>query len=272
MSKFKIILTNEITDLNLEFLVRDSNIADRWYQELQKNYPLHEKNRFSNWNSNNKTLINELNEQINIINNYQHIITAEVKESFNQQDLNYLHIFFEKLRGEVFAKSSWYKDSPLHVKDALEKFNVLIHQLESSLRTKNKHPTVVVTFQNSKKLKLKQDDYKYFTYKWTSGTVYINYCQVGKTILDVFKDRDSIKEGVRPQIYYSADFMIKFGPSTNIITYFIKSILLNRWIKRQNFKFDNLSLGMIPVADLITNISKEELLKFTQVKQVECIK
>jgi len=272
MQKFKVVLTNGHEDLDLEFAVRNSTTADKWYQELGKNYELYETDRFSDWNDDRSDLIKELNDQIDIINSYENIIDLKINENPSQKELNYLHKFFENLRGEVFEMTPWYKKSPGHVKMAVERFNVLIHQLESTLRTKNKHPTLVVTFKDSPRIDLEQEDYDQFTYKWSQGTVYINYCQVGKTVLDVFKDRDSIAEGVRPQIYYSADFMIKFGPSTNLLVYMLKTIALKFWIMQQQFKFKNLSLGMIPVADLITRVSRDHLTKFKRVKRVECIR
>jgi hypothetical protein len=272
MHKFKIVLTNDSEELNLNFNVKNTDIANKWYQELCKNYELYETNRFSDWGEDYSEIILNLNQQINIINNYDNVIDFKINEILNQKELNRLHKFFENLRGEVCQITPWYAKSPETVKTALIKLNVLIHQLESSLRTKNKHPTLVVTFKNAPRIDLSDDDYKNFTFKWTSGTVYINYCQVGKTILDVFKDRDEITEGIRPQVYYSADFMIKFGPSTNLFIYIIKKLMLKFWIFRNNFKFKNLSLGMIPVAELETKISRTELVKFKKVKTVECIK
>lgn len=271
MRKFKVTLTDGIRDLDLEFSLRNSHIADRWYRELVKNYDLYEADRFSDWGDTYTDLFEDLNNQIKIINSYQTVIDVEIKETYDQKDLNHLHTFFDKLRGEIFQKNSWYNSVPPDIKTALERFNILIHQLESTLRTKNKHPTLVVTFKDSLKLDLEEDDYRYFTYKWTYGTVYINYCQVGKTVLDVFKDHDCISEGIRPQRYYSADFMIKFGPSTNFVTFIFKKVLLKFWLMKQKFKFDRLALGMIPVADLVTDITNDELLCFNRVKQIECI-
>ena len=272
MNKFKVLLTNDSDDLELIFNLRKTTIADKWYQELSKNYELYETERFSDWGDHHSKIITEINQHIDAINNYDNVIDYNAKENITQHELNYLHKFFEDLRGEVSQMTPWYVNAPTHIQTALTRLNVLIHELESSIRTKNKHPTAVVTFKNSPKLDLAQEDYKYFTHKWKSGTVYINYCQVGKTILDVFKDRDSIAEGVRPQIYYSADFMIKFGPSTNLLAYILRKIWLTVWLKKQNFKFNNLSLGMIPVADLVTDVSKEQLIRFKKVKRVECIR
>lgn len=268
---FNLILTNGTEDLVIPFRIRDTKIAKKWFNELSKNYSLYETERFTNWGTGN--VIEKLNKCIDLINNYDNIIDRYInKDSKNiQQDLNYLHKFFEDLRGDVNIETDWFRKSPEYIKKAVEEFNILIHQLEAELRTSN-HPTVVVTFENRPKFNLEKDDLKHFTFKWKSGTVYINYCQVGKTVLDVFKDKDHIAEGIRPQEYYSADFMVKFGPSTLYYLYILKKIYLKSWLKKQTFKFENPNLGMIPVADLSKNIDREYLKKFNKVKGIECLK
>jgi hypothetical protein len=266
---FDVILTNGLEDLTLTFKVRNTNIAKRWFDELAQNYEILEDHRLSNWGGHD--YIGDLNYHIGIINQYDNIIDRTVSLSSTQEDFNYLHTFFENLRGEVIVGTPWYNSAPEYVKNSVCEFNVLIHKLESSVRTQTKHPTIVVTFKNRPRFELTQSDIDYFTCKWQSGAVYINYCQVGKTVLDVFKDNDDVGT-VRPQTHYSADFMVKFGASTPLIYHLARMALLQSWIKTRKFKFKNLNIGMIPVADLITSVDKEYLLKFNRVKQVKCLK
>lgn len=266
---FELVLTNGVDDLNLLFCVRNSNIAYKWFDELCKNYELYETDRLTNWGSRN--FVDEINQCIEIINKYDSFIDRYASSKTTQQDLNYLHKFFEDARGEIAEGTNWFDSAPDNVKDAVQKFNVLIHQLEADLRTKGKHPTAVVTFKNRPRYELSDEDCKNFTYKWKSGTVYINYCQVGKTVLDAFKDNDNIAEAIRPQTHYSADFMVKFGPSTPAIIYYLRKMLIQIWLKRKKFPFKHLNIGMIPVADLVTPVEKSILVKFNKVKEVRCI-
>jgi len=264
----KLILTNGKEELSIPFKVRNTPIAKKWFDELCKDYPLFETDRFTNWGTNN--IIQKLITNLNVIRSYDSSINVTISNNITQQELNHLHKYFEDLRGEIGVGTNWFNNAPGGVQDALMKFNILIHQLEADLRTVN-HPTVVVTFKDRPNIKLKQEDLKYFTFRWTSGTVYINYCQVGKTVLDMFKDKDKIAKGVRPQEYYSADFMVKFGPTTPYIFYLLRKLYINIWIKFQPFKFKNPNLGMIPVADLVSNIDRNHLKKFNKVKGIECI-
>lgn len=265
MKMFRLVLTNGIDDCHLDFSVRKTSIAKKWFKELSCDYDLYETDRLSNWG--NVGLINRINYHIGIVNQYENIIDKKVDHTTTQDDLNYLHKFFENLRGEIDKKTKWFINAPDQVKQSVESFNILIHQLEANIRTKDKYPTAVVTFSDRPRFKLTEKDMQHFTYKWQQGTVYINYCQTGKTVLDAFKDKDDLAE-VRPQTHYSADFMVRFGPSTNPIVYAIRSLLLNSWLRKKQFPFDNLNIGMIPVADIIGDISKKELLKYNRVKEV----
>ena len=267
---FKIILTNNKEDIALTFKVRETPIAEKWFEELCKNYPVFEDTRFSNWNLEND-LIDNLNEQIDIINSYENIIDYKASITTTQHDLNYLHKFFEDLRGEVIIGTPWFHKAPTRIQQALEEFNLLIHHLEEHLRSPG-YPTLVVTFKDRPRYTLTNDDIKHFTFKWKKGTVYINYCHVGKPILDVFKDKDKITNGIRPQTKYSADFMVKFGPSTKHYIFLLRKLTISIWLLFQKFKFVNPNIGYIPVADIIDDFDITNFNKFNRVKKIECIK
>jgi hypothetical protein len=265
---FKLILTNGVDDYEITFKVRDTNIAKKWYSELSKNYPLYETERFTNWGT--LEIISKLNEHIQIINEYDKLIEKTLSSNPTQEELNLLHKYFEDLRGDVIHETNWWKKAPEKIKKSVEQFNVLIHQLEANTRTKN-HPTVVVTFKDRPILDLDTDDLKYFTYRWKKGTVYINYCQVGKTVLDVFKDNDKLAQGVKPQIYYSADFMVKFGPTIPYTLYLFRKICISAWYQFQRFNFEHSNIGMIPVADLAQDIDIDTMINFNKVKDIVCL-
>ena len=46
---FKLVLTNNLEDAELAFKVKDTPIAKKWFDELCKNYPIYENDRFSSW-------------------------------------------------------------------------------------------------------------------------------------------------------------------------------------------------------------------------------
>lgn len=253
MSRLIVTLTNGSQDKDLIFNIHDTDIAQRWKQELEKQYPILERNRFQGWPNSEKTLEwyrTELKKRIDTVNNYRQN-TIQYASIEDQQSLNYLHKFFEELRGTTNAGTDFYNNAPNDVKIAVDQFNMLIHECEHQMRNGDS-PMLVVTFKGKQRLELSDDDYEHFTFKWKYGEVYINYCEVGKPLLDIFKDGDTIvgKDAVKPQRLYSADFMIKFGPDVPDAHQEQRLKMFNEWYSKQTYNFKNLSLGMIPVASI----------------------
>jgi hypothetical protein len=260
-------LENDTEHKDVVFEIFNTDIAHRWATEIGMNYRLYETERFKGWPCSDKNLsyyIREINKQIIAVNLYKPNTIENTISDYNQDLLNYLHKFFEILRGPVEIGTKFYNEAPIEVKNAIDQFNVLIHECEHLLREKNQ-PTIVVTFQDRPRYELKDKDHQNFTFKWEFGTVYINYCEVGKPLLDVFKDQDSHVglDNIRPLNYYSADFMIKFGPSVPEEYYQERSKNFQSWYSNQNFNFDKskLSLGLIPVAKILDARNQKEIIE-----------
>jgi len=267
MSKLVVTVTDKQTTKDLVFNIYDTVIAKKWKEEVEKNYPIQERNRFQGWPNNKKTIKyfqTELKNRIDVVNNYNsNTITCTNIDT--QEDLNFLHTFFENLRG----RTDFYNNAPDKVKTAIDDFNRLIHECEHEMRDTDS-PTLIVTYGGKPRLKLLKEDFENFTFQWKYGEVYINYCEVGKPLLDIFKDKDKVvgDEGVRPQSLYSADFMIKFGPSVPDDFYKNRLNEFNEWYEAQNYNFKHKALGMIPVAMLEQG---EPYPNYTEVESV-CIK
>ena len=270
MSQLVLTLTNGFTDKKLYFDIFETNIAQKWAIEVGKNYTIYENDRFINWSNNKKDktyYINELNTQMKIVNYYSPNIIPFFLTlvQVNQNSFNILHKFFEDIRGPIENPPEFYKNAPHEVQEAVNRFNIMIHEFESCMFNEllnNKHPEsrLIVTFNDRLRHKLIDEDYEHFTMKWAFGKVYVNYCEVGKTILNFIHDNDSHMgtSNIRPQRHYSADFQVKFAPT-------ISDKELHRrieWLKAGynskkeffeslGFPYDNkLSLGMISVASL----------------------
>lgn len=273
---FEITIGNTETQSVLEFEILQTNIAQSWANEIAKNYPLYETDRFTNWPNNTKSkkyYEYYLKYHMDIIEQYGYKIDFG-KLDF-QDALNKMHKHFEDLRGHVDRPSFWYQTAPQKVKNSVDRFNVLIHEYENFLEEENqdfKNPTIVCTFCDRPKYALNDEDYQHFTHSWEYGTVYINYCEVGKPLLDVFKDQDVYAEAVRPQSTYSADFMIKFGPTVPEEFVNKKQKDFDRWYAKQNYNFKHLSLGLIPVAKIKTNIDINSLQGYNRIYNAQCKK
>ena len=270
MSKLVVTLTNKVEDKDLVFDIYDTAIANKWKDEIIKQPPLHEVNRFQGWPSSGKTVEHykqELKKIIDIVNDYRSD-TIQQTSINSQQELNYLHTFFENLRGTSDKGTEFYNQAPEHVKNAVDNFNKLIHECEHTMRDND--PTIVVTFNDKHRYPLADSDYEHFTFKWKYGEVYINYCEVGKPLLDIFKDKDEMlgTEAIKPQSLYSADFMVKFGPTVPDDFYNKRLNEFEEWYAEQAYYIKNRALGMIPVAILEKG---EPYPHFTEVKSV-CVR
>ena len=270
MSKVCITLVNDNNEYkDIIFDVFDTNIAGKWLDEIAKEYPINEDWRFTGW-PNGKTAdyyISELNKCIDIINDYEEgtiILRGDA-------DLNHLHKYFEVLRGGILTPNPWFEQSPLQVKNAVCDFNVLIHNYEKLLQSNHLSPTITCTFKGQR-FPLNEEDYQFFTYKWKFGTIYINYCEVGKHLLELYGDNDSVvgDDNIRPLEYYSADFKLKFFTDCTDEEFEQYNSGLQLWLKENKeafSRFKHLSLGFIPVA--LLNYRDSGLEGLTQRKVID---
>lgn len=275
LNTFEITIGNNSNHSTLEFDIFQTDIAQQWAKEIAKDYPLYETNRFTNWPDSKKSkryYEYYLKYHMSNIQKYGGH-TIDIDNFDFQAALNEMHKHFEDLRGHVDRPSIWYQSAPAKVKNSVDRFNVLIHEYENLLAEENqkfRNPTIVCTFKHRPKFELKEDHYKYFTHHWKYGTVYINYCEVGKPLLDVYKDNDDHVESIRPQSTYSADFMIKFGPTVPKHYVEQKEKRFFDWYKQKGYNFKNLSLGMIPVAKLKNSVDLDKLKSYNTVINVSC--
>lgn len=278
---FKIIFKNqESVELPLDFQVYDTNIAQRWYSSLvdqcnEKN-TIREQDRLYNFPNNKWTeekLVDELNNCIAVINSNKKVIHHSAFVGMPQDQLNHLHHYFENLRGAVLSPSEFWQRADHNVQEALERFNIIIHRAENFYNNTAKAeylPRIVCTFSNKKRYNLANDDYKYFTLLRNFGEVYINYCEVGKPLYDVYKDGDDIvgEDNIRPLRYYSPDFTAYFHSRSNDSVQLFLNGMDKWWDQNHNYlgalgfvKDDpKNAIGNIPVAMLVDNgMSRNEI-------------
>ena len=205
MKTIEVTLTNQTEDLILLFNLYDIPIAHRWFDLLSEvtndpKFYIREKDRFHNF-PNGETLediCDRINNCIEIINSY-HPSSIPI------------HKHFELYRGGVLTPSKMYDKGDLDLRDTISDYNELIHRLEYKIR--GRPPEIVIPFEPLYRLPLKESDYQSFNLRREFGEISINYCEVGKQILDVFVDEDDIvgEDNIRPLRYYAADMTLYFG-------------------------------------------------------------
>lgn len=273
--------------LVLNFKIRDTPVAKLWTARMRErtNYLLDHPDRFYSFSSvtqERERAVTEIQQCINTINSWEPIIHREFE--YTQDCLNYLHNIFERYHGLLDEQNSdYWLRAPDNVRRALAELNLAVHRCESV--TSGKYPRFVCTwFGMPKAYRLDTDLQRlYGTSQIQFGTVYLNYCEIGKTVEDLTYDDDKYigDDAFRPFSHYSADFNVQFydldlrkmyGLVQNYIDqhqdFFVAHSITNVYnIKAQPLRF--------PVADLEYSGDRSELLfQISQrqwVQQIELI-
>lgn len=213
-----------------------------------------------------------LNSCIDVINDYSPgLIRHRAKPRMDQELMNELHHYFERYRGSVIEPAEFFVNAPHEVQNALHEMNILIHRYEDVCRNeadrrlgRRSSPRIVATFKAFRRSSLEDQDFKHFTKQEVFGRWYIDYCELGKPLWDVFQDKDEIvgDENIRPLRYFSANALVHFGKTTSKSQVSRQLREFNRWwdekeefLSRLGFTKNDPknSLGNIPVADLCRN-------------------
>lgn len=268
--------------LTLEFQLLDSPFTELWVERMNSrgDYPLDHPDRFYGFNSPEeevKRAEHYIQDCVKTINAYQSIIERPFTHYQDQDCLNYLHNIFERYHGQLDQQSAeFWNQAPYEVRLALANLNLAVHRCESIAR--GVRPRFVCTWYGMPKtLHLPQEHMlKYGTMSNLFGTVYLNYCEIGKTLEDLTTDRDLyIGDNMfKPFDFYSADFVVRFwNDSVDKIRAKLES-MREYYITHQEFfksrgyaKFNDPRLLPLrfPVAQLIETMPREQLLE--EIKQ-----
>ena len=132
---------------------------------------------------------------------------------YTQDGLNYLHNIFERYHGLLDQQTSEYwQSAPDTVRQALANLNLAVHRCEAAQRSPR--PEFVCTWFGMPKTQclspVLQQQYGEPAIKF--GKVYLNYCEIGKTVEDLTRDNDQYisEDAFRLFGHYSADFFVAF--------------------------------------------------------------
>jgi hypothetical protein len=206
------ILTIDLLDLQLNFQVLDTPVADLWTERMSQRHawPLDDDRRFYGFDSaevEQSRALDKINRCIQQIQAQQPAIRQDLMTTVHDQDtLNYWHHVFETQHGFLDQED---RNNPLTA--VLAELNVAVHRCESVAR--GNRPRFVCTWYGMPKtLTLTADVMQqYGTTNPAFGSVCLNYCEIGKTLEDLAHDRDAYisDEAFRPFNYYSADFVVR---------------------------------------------------------------
>jgi len=279
VNKHLIILLGHSGSMELKFRIRSTALAELWLERMQQRhqYPLDHPDRFYGFNDPAKErsrAVNMIQNCIDIINNHKRIIDREFE--YTQDCLNYLHNIFEKYHGLLDQQTSdYWMTAPNDVRTALADLNLAVHRCEHA--TKSNTQRIVCTWYGLPKTHYLsaelQREYGETTIKF--GTVYLNYCEIGKTVEDLTFDNDTYisDQAFRPFSHYSADFKIAFYDRDSTENY----LQIQNYIEQHSDFF--LAKGItsvyniqaqplyFPVADLESSVDQTHLIQQISTQQ-----
>jgi hypothetical protein len=260
-------------DLLLKFKIRDTPVAQLWIERMQSRgqYPLDHPDRFYNFGTldqERQRAVEMITRCINTINAHEKIIHREFE--YTQDCLNYLHNIFEVYHGLLDCQDTEYwHNAPEQVRVSLANLNLAVHRCESV--DAGPRPQFICTWYGMPKVKeLSLDLQKQFgTPQLNFGTIYLTYCEIGKTLEDLTHDNDAYigKDAFKPFSHYSADFKAVFHDRDLTDSYSKVQEYIN---EHQDFflaynitsVYNNVQAQPLrfPVADLVYTGNREHLL------------
>jgi hypothetical protein len=287
MKKVVITLTNNHSDYELRFDLLTTSITQKWLKHLnlfiQAGQPWDDIQRFYNFPNTQYTrerVSEHLHHLVNVIDSYAPgVIQKKIGNDISQDDLNYLHHVFEVYHGlyDQQSNNEFFSNAPVQVQNALGDLNIWIHRYE----TLNSFPRFVATWKYKPYRDLITDnEFHLFTLHEDWGDLRLNYCEIGKTLYDLWHDNDQhiAPDAFRPQHHMCFDFTVRFSESSkensqdvekNIWEYFDKN---KEFFQSQGYKkYDpKLSLGSVTMGKLIQTQSKEQVIDM--ISKHQCLK
>lgn len=142
--------------------------------------------------------------------------------------MNRLHNHFEMLQGTVENLSPYYRLANDSTKYAIRQLNNLCHEIESLVLSQRKRhsqpewqrPSQITTWLGARRYDLSSQhraDFIRNGYDRRFGYLYMHWTQIGKTLIEVFRDEnapkltDTVCDAITHLQYYSGEFDIEWG-------------------------------------------------------------
>lgn len=274
-----VILRNATETLQLDYQIRDTRAAQLWAKCVAEAGSLRETDRFSNFPGQEDTddLLHRLATVTDTLREFHPdldfppIDRENLQASINDLHYNFAHSHHITLRINAQNEKSW------------SDFNVLLHAIEAS--ASNARSTaitglassrIVFTWNAAAQQPIPDECYGDFVVGRDFGTVYANYCQVGRHFLEMFWGQDDQLDDahIQPSRYINGDTDLWFGPTTGHRSARSTVESLHVWFEQRAERFNRLgyywgdpklALGQLPVARLQTMlVSPDEIDRFVR--------
>lgn len=265
--RFVIELQNRSETLTLPYLVHGTDLAQLWADRVRQatDGGLLERDRFYNFDPPETRLAEAVSRVRDLVSTLQtlhpEIPFGPLDFADPQAEVNRLHHHFAHGRlVETYITPA--------TANLWEDFNVALHRVESVLQglraeAEGRLPRsrIVVTWKNPQTVDLPPALLKDFRLSWAFGACYMNYCQTGRQIFEMFSAGDDGVDDahIQPASRLGANVMAWFGESTDADYETHLQARVQEWFAARAGRFaklglrwgdDKLALGSAPVAIL----------------------
>jgi hypothetical protein len=185
--------------------------------------------------------------------------------------MNSLHNHFEILQGTVEQLSPYYKHADDDAKWAIRQLNNICHEIESLCLSQRKkafdpewiRPSQITTWLSAPRYNLTATDRELFNinqYDREFGGVYMHWCQIGKTLYEVYRDEHAPRidkttcDAITELQYYSGEFDIEWGRNVTRHEQWHRDEMygFDTWLRVNGYTPNNaeLSLGYLPLGQV----------------------
>jgi len=225
---------------------------------------------FNDYKTELKQNVNNCNLIINDLNNIYQLKIPHIETNNLQNNINYIHTYFVNNQNKNDKKWS--------------DLNSYLHGIETIERSKEKklQGQIFYNLPNPLLFDIPKESFKFFTTRKHYGYCYANYPHIGRHLLEMFyaKDEEADDDHIIPMDRIGGGSYIWFGNTTPYI-YDVKcKFEIRNWFKKKkineivNMEWGDprLAIGWLPVAKLITDISKEDLVGLNKLEEIKLLK
>lgn len=228
MASVELVLKSDRLDkhLSMQFRVLEFPSAQGWLELLSKNLEAETPFRYSEprfigfpKDAYSATYYhNQIVENALILNRYllePEQVRLKEGSALSQEDLNRIHLDFDRIHSPKVVASGKFAKFPKDFHLAASRLNEAIHCLEikEASGSSGKAAQIYFEYAEAETRKIPDGDLQKFSFQPQFGDLSVHYCQVGKTLFDVYHDQDDVEiaKSVRPQDSYSANFTVRFS-------------------------------------------------------------
>lgn len=267
----------------VQFRLLEHEVVPLWARALldaqQRHIPIDDPTRFYGFGTleqQTQEALRRINTNVDIINSHQHIVDRHLTNINDRDTLNYLHHIFEVYHGLLDQQHhEFWLTAPDHVRKALAELNLAVHRCEHVADVQ--YPRHLTTWYGLPKDRiLDNSHYRLFTMEHEFGTVFLNYAEIGKTLMNLTDDNDQYidPDAFQPFKHYTADIFVRFWKSDPLEVKAKYAKMQAYYQSRQDFFGpwqDCYAAGSIPVAVIDQALDLKDIESRQYIKSVSII-